>query len=570
MKKLLFTLLLTLSYFTVHSEEMQTIKVKAYPDTMTQMPLSYVAMYGDDKFFAFGQSLSDIKMDEYHHVSYFSYVAIFDSDFNIIKSNHYKHLEKLSIPLPFIRGTTQFRRVNDFYINYAYVQNTFGSTYMMKTRLDDDLNVKFHSNAPISNTIKEYTSRSLLFANETDVYDFGVLKKTKNEMSDEYYIRKLDTLGEEVFRKTYILNVPKYNGDLKHRISSFAEPHNDRSSYCNGSVQIDKDGNLYAVDTYLTSLNQIVEEDGMSNSYAAAIVRPFAFKFSKSGELLVSKQLDSSFVSSYVNSTNYHSTLYYNSNSNSNFLIDSERSKIYTLSAKDKITFDLSYYDSNWELIWRKTIKFDTLISEKLAEVVLSLRTAQIAKNGDIVLIGEYSNKLGGIYVPNLQDKAIICRFDSEGNTKFVKTLQLNDNPKYSYMKAKELFVNSKGEYFAFYMLAKFVPGVPGATNEQSIIVKFTDNFSSVEEPQILSQNMQIAPMPVSNFFNVKFTLDKPGTATIKLYNQAGEIVLTAEHNALSAGEQNAQINTANLPAGGYICHISSGNKVITQQLIKQ
>lgn len=551
MKKILFILLLIISFLPAKSDDMKVIKPKAYPEDFKFMPLDFPMMIDDTTFCAFGQSKKFVDNPKFV-MPFFNYIALFDNNFNIIKINKHKR-KHTGLPLyPYNRTASMYRNGDGYkFRGLAYVGFAGMTYHICKEDYNSELDSTYADHTgPI---LKKTYTTARLFHSPNEFYFYGGYNDGHPNYkggANRCYIAKIDSNGKEVFHKYF---TPDF--------SEYKEPCTFKTTDLNAQLQIDNEGNIYAIEKLFTKIKK-------PDIIYYVVVRPHGIKFDKNGDSLIYKPLDTLKYTSDQEEGNFLASY---SMDGKKLLLDKDRNRIYAYSQVNRTTFDLHYFDTNWDLVWRKRIKLDSIYKGDLYYIDFAdSRSMLIANNGDLLVSVRGRTKAPVDEPTDIEnDRGFIFRIDPNGDVLWFKGLKLNDNDSLNTFSGP-MFKNSKGEYFAMYMTYSFNASVGGFVTQQSIIVKFTDNFSSVEEPQILSQNMQIAPMPVSNFFNVKFTLDKPGTATIKLYNQAGEIVLTAEHNALSAGEQNAQINAANLPAGGYICHIKSGNQVITQQFIKQ
>ena len=80
-----------------------------------------------------------------------------------------------------------------------------------------------------------------------------------------------------------------------------------------------------------------------------------------------------------------------------------------------------------------------------------------------------------------------------------------------------------------------------------------------------LSQNY---PNPFNPTTNIKFSIQKPGLVTLKIYNVLGQEVMTLVNQQLNAGSYNYTFDASRLSSGVYIYTISAGNFFQTKKMV--
>jgi hypothetical protein len=79
---------------------------------------------------------------------------------------------------------------------------------------------------------------------------------------------------------------------------------------------------------------------------------------------------------------------------------------------------------------------------------------------------------------------------------------------------------------------------------------------------------IEIAPNPLSDRTLVRFALDAPGSASIKLYDIAGNLVRTISDGFLPAGTHSVILTRGNLTAGIYVVRYRSGKHTSSEKLV--
>jgi Secretion system C-terminal sorting domain len=82
---------------------------------------------------------------------------------------------------------------------------------------------------------------------------------------------------------------------------------------------------------------------------------------------------------------------------------------------------------------------------------------------------------------------------------------------------------------------------------------------TGIGNDQVATSSVLLYPNPANDLMNVSFVLNQTENVTVNVYNAIGELVNATAYNNMAAGQQNVQINTANLSAGMYMVEIVSG-----------
>ena len=84
----------------------------------------------------------------------------------------------------------------------------------------------------------------------------------------------------------------------------------------------------------------------------------------------------------------------------------------------------------------------------------------------------------------------------------------------------------------------------------------------AVDKQQLNRMNVGIYPNPAADFTTLRFTLDKPGTVSIKILNLAGQTVKIIDARGLAEGTNEIRINTGDLPGTFYMFRLEAGGEV--------
>jgi hypothetical protein len=96
-----------------------------------------------------------------------------------------------------------------------------------------------------------------------------------------------------------------------------------------------------------------------------------------------------------------------------------------------------------------------------------------------------------------------------------------------------------------------------------SLIVGMTEEIEDVSEIQV-----GLSPNPFTSLTILSYTLDKPSTVTISIFNPQGQLIEKIEQKQ-QKGEQHVQWNAEGLPAGIYYFRLQAGEKVGGGKIIK-
>ncbi|MCD4734471.1 MAG: T9SS type A sorting domain-containing protein, partial [Bacteroidales bacterium] len=103
--------------------------------------------------------------------------------------------------------------------------------------------------------------------------------------------------------------------------------------------------------------------------------------------------------------------------------------------------------------------------------------------------------------------------------------------------------------------------------------VLHTDNGGIVtgEEYRIQESEFRIQnyPNPFTCFTTIEYELSEPGSAEIKIYNQAGQLIKEFVQQKGQVGLIKVAWQAENMPSGIYFIRLQVGNEIITKKMIK-
>jgi hypothetical protein len=79
------------------------------------------------------------------------------------------------------------------------------------------------------------------------------------------------------------------------------------------------------------------------------------------------------------------------------------------------------------------------------------------------------------------------------------------------------------------------------------------------------AMNLTIAPIPVGEAMEVTFTLQKPGSCSIRLFDATGRMARSLDAGWLASGAHSLQLQRGDLPAGAYLLQVQTGNGSATR-----
>ena len=79
-----------------------------------------------------------------------------------------------------------------------------------------------------------------------------------------------------------------------------------------------------------------------------------------------------------------------------------------------------------------------------------------------------------------------------------------------------------------------------------------------------------VYPNPASDVLHIQYELPSQEEVTIALFDVQGKQVVYKTLGKQNAGEHLEKFDIAHLPAGNYVCRISSANGAISKQVVKQ
>lgn len=101
-------------------------------------------------------------------------------------------------------------------------------------------------------------------------------------------------------------------------------------------------------------------------------------------------------------------------------------------------------------------------------------------------------------------------------------------------------------------------------------ITSVNDIVTIPEVEQSLTLGMNVYPNPATDVLNIKYTLEKASDVEIVILDELGRMIRAVQKDQMGVGEQTAQINIADLPAGVYYIRMVAGDVVETKGLIVQ
>lgn len=88
----------------------------------------------------------------------------------------------------------------------------------------------------------------------------------------------------------------------------------------------------------------------------------------------------------------------------------------------------------------------------------------------------------------------------------------------------------------------------------------------AVENVERIAQTIEIYPNPVSDKINIQVPSDQSGIWIVSLYDASGKLIMQKE---LNSGEQSYTFNIAELQGGLYMLNVTTGNQVLTKNILK-
>jgi endoglucanase len=88
------------------------------------------------------------------------------------------------------------------------------------------------------------------------------------------------------------------------------------------------------------------------------------------------------------------------------------------------------------------------------------------------------------------------------------------------------------------------------------------------DAPETGALRLRVLPNPTAGDVAVRFTLDAPGAATLRLVDALGREVARVEPGLLAAGEQHVALATAHLPVGRYTVQVATAASAATGSVV--
>ena len=106
----------------------------------------------------------------------------------------------------------------------------------------------------------------------------------------------------------------------------------------------------------------------------------------------------------------------------------------------------------------------------------------------------------------------------------------------------------------------------------KSYIAPFTLNYNNNEDDNaIVNKGLKLFqnnPNPFNPVTKIKFSLDKPGNASLKVYNLLGELVNTVTDTYMNSGEHSFTFDGSNLASGIYYYILESNNTKVVKKML--
>jgi len=114
--------------------------------------------------------------------------------------------------------------------------------------------------------------------------------------------------------------------------------------------------------------------------------------------------------------------------------------------------------------------------------------------------------------------------------------------------------------------------GTINKNNKSIIIDNTTFGAIKIEKSNIVSNlAISVYPNPVNSISSVDFAVVENGNATLKLYNEVGNEVMTLANGTYNSGVYSVSLNAATLPSGTYMLKLTNGSnfQVVKVSIVK-
>ncbi|HOK50547.1 MAG TPA: PKD domain-containing protein [Bacteroidales bacterium] len=119
------------------------------------------------------------------------------------------------------------------------------------------------------------------------------------------------------------------------------------------------------------------------------------------------------------------------------------------------------------------------------------------------------------------------------------------------------------GTYTACYIISD---PITGASDTACTVVTIT----GIEDPSMLSSNLQVYPMPFDDWLNISLSLEKSSNLRISLYDLTGRNLLVSRREIVGPGNAALNLSTSHIKSGTYLLHIQIGGYNYTRLVVKQ
>jgi len=114
------------------------------------------------------------------------------------------------------------------------------------------------------------------------------------------------------------------------------------------------------------------------------------------------------------------------------------------------------------------------------------------------------------------------------------------------------------------------IAGVPRPVGSGFDIGAYDRTFSAVGSHKIAAGlPFSVWPNPFSSFTTFTYTLPESAQVLLRIYDGFGQLVAEPVNGYQSMGEQKITFNAGNLPGGIYYYRLQSGNRMVSDKMIR-
>ena len=132
-----------------------------------------------------------------------------------------------------------------------------------------------------------------------------------------------------------------------------------------------------------------------------------------------------------------------------------------------------------------------------------------------------------------------------------------------------ETYTLSNQGYYTVTIAVTCNPKKSTNTYNGHIYMDYNDVPSSIKDNNLLSNNLELYPIPFDNVLNIKFTSTGSNQIKLSILNLMGQVIYNNQYNVIK-GLNNIVISTDKLSSGIYFVKVyNENNKIITQKIVK-